>query len=39
MSSCSHLDAIRSIEQPPRAECEEWVRIGATWVHSRICQE
>jgi hypothetical protein len=37
--SCSHIDAITSIKQPHRRECEECVKIGATWVHLRTCQE
>jgi hypothetical protein len=35
---CSHLDAIESIKQPQRPECEECVKIGAYWVHLRTCQ-
>jgi len=35
---CSHLDAIESIKQPQRLECEECVKIGAYWVHLRTCQ-
>ena len=37
--SCSHIDAITSIERPKRRECEECVKIGAAWVHLRTCQE
>jgi len=37
--SCSHIDAVTSIKQPTRRECEECVKIGATWVHLRTCQE
>jgi hypothetical protein len=36
---CSHLDAIESIMQPQRRECEECVKIGAYWVHLRTCQQ
>jgi hypothetical protein len=35
---CSHLDAIDSIKQPQRRECEECVKVGAYWVHLHICQ-
>jgi len=35
---CSHLDAIASVKQPQRRECEECVKIGSNWVHLRICQ-
>ena len=37
--SCSHIDAIASIKQPQHRECEECMKIGATWVHLRTCQE
>jgi hypothetical protein len=37
--SCSHIDAITSIKQPEPRECEECVKIDATWVHLRTCQE
>jgi hypothetical protein len=33
---CSHLDAIDSIKQPQRRECEECVQVGAQWIHRRI---
>src|SRR5437867_5870718 len=36
---CSHLDAIASVKQPHRRECEECVKIGADWVHLRTCQQ
>src|SRR5947199_9945963 len=35
---CSHLDAVASIKQPQRRECEECVKIGSYWVHLRTCQ-
>ncbi len=35
---CSHLDAIASVKQPQRRECEECVKIGSSWVHLRTCQ-
>ena len=38
-ATCSHIDAITSIKKPHRAECEDCVKIGATWVHLRTCQE
>lgn len=37
--SCDHLEAVTSIKRPQRLECEECVKIGATWVHLRTCQE
>jgi len=36
---CSHLDAVESIKQPKRPECEECVKVGDHWVHLRTCQE
>ena len=33
---CSHLDQIRDVT-PSAAGCEECLRIGATWVHLRLC--
>jgi hypothetical protein len=38
MSACLHIDAIASIKQPQRRECEECVKIGSNWVHLRTCQ-
>jgi hypothetical protein len=37
-SACSHISAITSVKHPKRRECEECVKIGAQWVHLRICQ-
>nr|CAA9211502.1 hypothetical protein AVDCRST_MAG63-180 [uncultured Armatimonadetes bacterium] len=36
---CSHLEAITSVRQPERRECEECVKTGARWVHLRTCQQ
>ena len=36
--SCAHLDAIAEVKLPEVLECEECVKIGATWVHLRTCQ-
>lgn len=35
---CEHLAAITEVKQPVRRECEDCVKIGATWVHLRTCQ-
>lgn len=35
---CADLDAIKTVRQPVRRECEDCVKIGATWVHLRTCQ-
>ena len=36
---CVHIDAIAEIKQPRRRVCEECEKIGAEWVHLRICQQ
>ena len=33
--SCSHLIAITAVKHPARRECEECVKLGASWV---ICE-
>jgi hypothetical protein len=35
----AHINAIASVKHPKRRECEDCVKIGATWVHLRTCQE
>jgi hypothetical protein len=37
--SCSHIDAIADVKPPKRRECEACVKIAATWMHLRTCQE
>jgi hypothetical protein len=36
MQTCTHLDQIRDVE-PSAQGCEEYLRIGDTWVHLREC--
>ena len=36
--ACTHVDAIGEVKHPARRECEECVKIGASWVHLRTCQ-
>jgi hypothetical protein len=36
---CSHIAAITKVRLATRYECEECVKIGASWVHLRTCQE
>jgi hypothetical protein len=36
--SCPHLTAVTTVRHPERRECEDCVRIGASWVHLRTCQ-
>ena len=39
MAACSHLDQVRVVERPDTIDgCEECLRIGADWVHLRMCQ-
>ena len=33
---CAHINAIASAKHPKRRECEDCVKIGATWVHLRM---
>jgi len=33
-----HLAAVRTVRGPARRECEECVKIAASWVHLRTCQ-
>jgi hypothetical protein len=35
-SSCEHVGTIRAVE-PSGSGCEDCLRIGASWVHLRIC--
>jgi uncharacterized UBP type Zn finger protein len=36
--NCTHLDQI-TVEKPEEFEgCEECLKIGATWVHLRVCR-
>jgi len=37
--ACAHIDAIESVKQPLRRECEECVKIRSKWVHLRTCQQ
>ena len=36
--SCPHIDGINEVTRPEVLECEECVKIGASWVHLRTCQ-
>lgn len=37
--SCPHIKAITTMRMARARECEDCVRIGATWVHLRTCQD
>ena len=34
---CTHLDQVNLDAQPSSQGCEDCLRIGATWVHLRMC--
>ena len=36
-SACGHIEAVGTVKLPKRHECEECVKIGARWVHLRMC--
>ena len=36
--ACSHIRGIKSVKHPRKRECEECVKIKASWVHLRTCQ-
>ena len=36
--ACSHIEAIESLKTAKARECEECVKIHASWVHLRTCQ-
>jgi uncharacterized UBP type Zn finger protein len=38
-AACTHLDTVEFVDAPAAvAGCEECLKIGATWVHLRMCQ-
>jgi Zn-finger in ubiquitin-hydrolases and other protein len=39
MTSCSHIDTIQSVKHAKDRVCEECVKLGASWVHLRTCQQ
>ncbi len=38
-SGCTHQDAIRDVRPSTTDGCEDCLRIGAGWVHLRLCLE
>ena len=36
-ATCEHLKAITTVKHAERRECSECMKIGARWVHLRIC--
>ena len=37
--TCSHIEAITTVKHAEHRRCDECVKIGARWVHLRVCQE
>lgn len=35
--TCTHLDQIRDVTPSTRSGCEDCLKIGARWVHLRLC--
>ena len=38
-SECVHLAGLTALKPPRIYQCDECVKMGATWVHLRTCQE
>ena len=36
--ACTHIQAVTTVRQAIRRECEECVKTGSRWVHLRTCQ-
>jgi hypothetical protein len=36
--TCLHIAGVQTVKQPAIRECEDCVKIGASWVHLRTCQ-
>jgi Zn-finger in ubiquitin-hydrolases and other protein len=37
--ACEHIRGITTVKHAKRRQCDECVKVGARWVHLRICQE
>ena len=37
--TCSHIDAITTVNAAEHRKCDECVKINSRWVHLRVCQE
>jgi hypothetical protein len=37
--TCPHIGAITTVKHAKHRRCDECVKIGARWVHLRVCQE
>jgi len=38
-TTCSHLQSTTTVKHAKRHKCDECVKIGARWLHLRICQD
>ena len=36
--ACAHLRDLQDVKLAKKRECEECMKIGATWLHLRTCQ-
>jgi hypothetical protein len=36
--TCPHIEGVTSVKQAKKRECEECVKMHASWVHLRTCQ-
>ena len=36
--ACTHIDALERVTPAKAYQCDECVKIGASWVHLRTCQ-
>lgn len=37
-SICGHIKTVKTLKHPKAHECEECIKIHASWVHLRTCQ-
>ena len=37
--TCSHIETITTVKHAKHRQCDECVKLGARWIHLRICQE
>ncbi len=37
--TCSHIDAITTVNAAKHRQCDECVKMNGRWVHLRVCQE
>ena len=38
-ATCSHIDAITTVNDVKYRRCDECMKMGGRWVHLRVCQE